>query len=85
MTKLKRLRTRLDNMTTTTYTLLRIALLVACAMVFTALTLFHSGGGNIMSGTEARNIAWELITAGSVTLLIAAIASVVVEEITMKK
>ena len=85
MTKFQRLRTRLDSMTTTTYTLLRIALLVTCAMALTALALFYSGGGSAISGAVAYKIAWELIAAGSVTLLLATIASVVVEEITMKK
>jgi len=54
-------------------------------MALTALALFYSGGGSAISGAVAYKIAWELIAAGSVTLLLATIASVVVEEITMKK
>ncbi|MCL2842149.1 MAG: hypothetical protein FWE28_01600 [Oscillospiraceae bacterium] len=85
MTKLKRLRNRLDGMATITYNILKIALLATCGMAFTALALFYSGGGSVMSSLDANKIAWELITTGSVTLLVATIVSVVAEEITMKK
>jgi len=85
MTKFKRLRNRLDSMTTATYTILKLALLATCGMVLTALVLLYSNGGTVMSSLDAYKIAWELITTGSVTLLIATIVSAIVEEVTMKK
>jgi len=85
MTSCKRLRQRLDTMTDATYNLLRGALLVTCSMGLAALALFHFGGGATLEGFEAYKTAHELVATGAVTLLIATIASAVIEDLTMQK
>ena len=85
MTNLKRLRSRLDQMTDLTYALLRGALLLSSAMVLCALVLYIVSGGPTIAGFGAYKTAQELIALGGVTLLVAIIASAIVEELTMKK
>jgi len=85
MTNLKRLRSRLDQMTDLTYALLRGALLLSSIMVLCALALYITSGGLTFTGLEAYKTAQELIALGSVTLLLATIASAIAEEVTMKK
>ena len=85
MPKLKRLRTRLDQMTDHTYALLRGALLLSTTMALCAVALYLSSGGPTIQGFEAYKAARELIALGSVTLLLATIGSVIVEELTMQK
>jgi len=85
MSKLKRLRIRLDQMTDHTYALLRGALLLSTTMAFCALALYLASGGPTIAGFEAYKTARELLSLGAVTLLVATIGSVVVEELTMKK
>ena len=80
MAKLKCLRTRLDQMTDLTYALLRGALLLSSTMVLCALILTVSGGP-AMAGLSAYKTAQELIALGAVTLLLATIASAIVEEL----
>ena len=84
MTKLKHLRTRLDQMTMQTYTLLRGALLLATTIALCALALLYTGGGDSMTAFEAQKIAQELMSLSTMTLLIAAFASIAVEELTSK-
>ena len=84
MTKLKRLRTRLDQMTDLTYALLRGALLLSSTMVLCALLLYLSASPAI-AGLGAYKIAQELIALGAVTLLLATIASAIAEEIVGEK
>jgi hypothetical protein len=81
MTKLKRLRARLDQMTDLTYALLRGALLLSSTMVLCALVLYLSSGDPTIAGQGAYKTAQELIALGAVTLLLATIASAIAEEI----
>ena len=85
MTKLKHLRARLDQMTDSTYALLRGALLLASTMTLCALLLFLHSGGPTIAGFEAYKTAQELMSLSTAILLIATIASVIVEEFTMRK
>ena len=85
MTKLKRLRTRLDQMTDHTYALLRGALLLSSTMALCAVVLYLASGGPTIAGFEAYKAAQELITLGSLTLFLAVIGSVIVEELTMER
>ena len=85
MTKLKHFRTRLNQMADCTYTLLRGALLLSCTMTLCALALFYHSGGPTMQGFDAYKIAQELMGLGTVTLLLATIASAIVEEIAKKR
>ena len=77
--------TRLDQMTDITYALLRGALMLSCTMVLCAFALFLSSGGPTIAGFEAYKTAQELITLGALTLFLATIGSVCVEELTMQK
>jgi len=85
MTKLKLLRRRLDQMTDHTYALLRGALLLSLTMALCAVALFLIGGGPTIAGFDMYKIARELISLGAVTLFVASIASVIVEDFTAKK
>jgi len=85
MLTLRRLRGRLDQMTDQTYALLRGTLLLTCTMTLCALVLLLASGGLTIAGLEAYRAAQQLFTLGSFTLLLAVIASAIVEEITMKK
>jgi len=85
MTTFKHFRKRLNQMTDQTYALLRCALLVSCTMVICAAVLFIAGGGPTFAGFDAYMVSRELIALGSVTLLVATIASAIVEELTRKK
>ena len=85
MAKFKLLRRRLDQMTDHTYALLRGALLLSLTMALCALALFLIGGGPTIAGFETYKTARELIALGAVTLFVATIASVIVEELTMEK
>jgi len=84
MKNLKRLRTRLDQMTDLTYALLRGALLLSSTMALCALVLTLNSGPAI-AGLEAYKTAQELIALGAVTLLLATIASAIAEELTMQR
>ncbi|MCL2368393.1 MAG: hypothetical protein FWC72_05300 [Oscillospiraceae bacterium] len=85
MTKLKRLRRRLDQMTESTYSILRGALLLTSTMALCALVLFSHSGGPTIAGFDAYKTAHELMSLAAITLLIATIVSVIIEEVTMKK
>jgi len=67
-----------------TYTLLRGAFLLSCTMTFCALILLIQSGGPTIRGFEAYKIALELMNLGAVILLVAAIASAIVEEFAKK-
>ena len=85
MPKIKPFCARLNRMTDYTYVLLRGALLVSCTMTFCALLLLLWSGGFTAAGAAAYRSAQELMTLGAVTLFLATIGSVFVEEITMSR
>ncbi|MCL2587782.1 MAG: hypothetical protein FWD84_00045 [Oscillospiraceae bacterium] len=84
MATLKRLHTRLDQMTNPTYFLLRFALLLSTIMTLCALVLYFSSGGLSIAGFAAYRTAQDLISLSAVILFIAAIGSAIVEELTMR-
>ena len=85
MSTFKRLRTRLDQMTTPTYFLLCFSLLLSTTMTLCALALYFSSGGLSIAGFTAYRTAQDLIALSAVVLFIAAIGSAIVEELTMRK
>jgi len=72
-------------MTDHTYALLRGTLLLSSTMAASALALLLSSGGLTIAGFVAYKAAQELIALGAFALFLAAVASAVVEELTMKK
>ena len=85
MSNIKRLCTRLNQMTDNAYAILRGALLLTCTMTLCALALLLYSGGSLLQSFEAYKTAQELVALGAVTFLIGTIASAVVEDLTRKK
>ena len=83
MSSRKQLSTRLNQMTEHTYTLIRGAFRLAWTMALCALTLAITRPR--IAGFDACTIAAELIGLSALTMLLAAVASVAVEELTMEK
>lgn len=79
---MRKLVKRLNQMTDFTYLFLRHALMLAAVLAGAALALFLWSGGPTELGYNAYHSAWELLSHGSLTLLLATIGSVFVEEFT---